>query len=383
MAVLSVGISGNNSSIIVFSAALLFLLVPFVTKLSDMNIKMSQGQALQFVLVAGIFSVVAVVLPLANVIRYTFTLLSLGAMSLVLTRLRDKEYLVLSFRITLCILFGQIVLELIFPETFQDIRHMIGHSELSNPAREEQLAFFDRRYYGIFEEPSYFAVFSSLMVSFIFLTDRKALIIIFLILGFLVCPSPGWLMGPSLILLAQLTRFTNFPSRWVRLSQVRQVIFMMAIFAVLSVFAFPRINEVVLVMQNYDPSVLKLSSASVRLIYPAVDFVSVISNGEWPLNVGCVGDGTCNKSSMKIPFLTYMLYFGFLGFLAIIVMLSLLTKISLPLLLTLTFVVSIFVGGGAFTPFFHFSLVASIYLIKMIRINNLPDSINSRRLKVF
>jgi hypothetical protein len=352
---LLLGISGDNPTLIILSSTLVFTISIVNFSLSKRP-KVSIAKSLVLIFIISSISALFALLPLGNYLRLIFVIINLFAISYFVILIERKKVFDTTLLRLLILAFLFPLFEVILPSTIEGLRLWIGHAPLENLVREADISILGKRYYGLFQEPSYFVFFVSLVSClYFYITGRRT---IFILLGaaFILSPSPNVLFGPCFLLLAAFRTLLKKDTE-----RKRGLIFTVFCFLLMSsIFLAQRldnIGEAILAGNNKHPI---YSSESVRLVLPTLVFLDNFVNNRLPLEHNCIQTGTCSPYSAKLPILTIWSYFGLLGFVLIMVLGSQATR-SAPVIFFLGFLISsIFVGGGAFTPTFLLMVVLSV-----------------------
>lgn len=352
-------VSGNSQLLIIIS---LISCLPFV----PIGLKYAKSVELAnikyYVILALTFMYLFVNLPNENLMRFFLVILVIYISFLVVKFIFDLPEDIqekIFFSVVFVYFFGCLVHFLgIAGNDMQIYKSLVGFSDISNLEREQELGILGKRYYGFFAEPSFFALYLSLLSLCILKCNRFKESITFIFLGYILSPSPIFI----LFFIGILSVVFKFSLK-ISLRNICIIFFLV----VLVFSQFDRLYDTFNDMMYVINGGYKLSTYTHRIIFPIVEFYNLFVSSQLPLSYSCINDATCSQFNTKIPILTMWIFFTFGGLVFFLLLVRVLTQTSLFRIFWTLILLSIASGGSAFTPQFIFGYLLFLKLLAELK----------------
>lgn len=360
-------ISGDNILLVLF--CYLLAAVFGIIFLTVREVTFTYSQSLQGLAFVSMAVPPLIFLPTENVLRFFMAIYAVGFAALLYTYIltlnpaKQKRFFknILSF-----FLFGSLIhASGILGDQMQIYKSLLQIPLISNLEREASLGLFSRRFFGFFSEPSYFAVHYSLLCSALFLSGAEKSAVIYFAIGFTLCPSPNFILGPAIVFYAQWGEIVLSPKKL-----LGGIILTSALFYL----QFERLSGFYYDLRFFLDGGYRLTSFSHRLIVPIQEFSHIYKSNLIPLPYICIDDLSCSSFLMKVPIVTIWTFFSFLGVASYLLLIKIITGKSFITVGLLVIGCSIFAGGSAFMPHFALVLMTSFFALDLKK-----SSLNSQR----
>ena len=345
-------ISGNSQLLIIisllFSLPFLPIGLQYAKSVKVTNIK-------YYVILALTFIYLFINLPIENLMRFFLVILVIYISFFVIKFIFDLPEDIqrkIFFSVVYIYFIGCLVHILgLFGNDMQVYKSLVGFSDISNLEREENLGILDKRYYGFFAEPSFFALYVSLMSLCLLKCNRFKESITFIFMGYILSPSPIFVLF-FIAILSVVFKFSlkiSFRNTFVTLFLVG--LFFSQFDRFLNIF-----NDMMYVISGG----YKLSSYTHRIFLPISD--------------ACINDASCSQFNTKLPILTMWIFFTFGGLVFFLLLVSALTQTSFFRISWTLILFSIASGGSAFTPQFIFGYLLFLKLLAELKNKDLNSN---------
>jgi len=358
-------ISGNSSLLVLVSVPMIvtfaFLYASGRTHLSISRNTIVLGFAALLALTAFSAS-----MPQANLIRFFMSVFFLlGAVLLwtyIIGKPTHERARFFEILLRIYIIGALIQMSGVMGSQMETFKAIVQHPLLSNLERESNLAILGTRFFGFFSEPSYFALYHSVMCAALYLSGAAKRALIYFLIGVTLCPSPNFLFGAIVILYAQRKKIVLSP---------RHMIGALALATAVGVLLANRLGDFVDDVNLFLSGSYRLTSFSQRLILPILDFSELVREDQLPLPYSCIADGTCPVSLARIPLFTFWAFFTFSGLIFYLLLSWKMTGKSIITVVFFMLLATIFSGGSGFLPHFALVFISSIFISGLGLIKNL------------
>ena len=352
-------ISGNSKLLIIVG---LLSCLPFTLNGIKYYKSIEVAKLKYYIILALIFIYLCAYLPNENLMRFFLVIFIIFISFLVIRFIFDLPDIMqekIFFSVILIYFFGCLA-------HFIDLagndmlvyKSLVGFSDISNLEREENLGILDKRYYGLFAEPSFFALYVSLMSLCILKCNRFKESITLIFLGYILSPSPIFI----LFFIAILSVTFKFSLK-ISLKNISITFFLLLLFF----SQLDRFYDIFNDMMYIIGGGYKLSSYTHRIFLPINEFYNLFVSSQIPLNYSCINDSICSQFNIKLPILTMWTFFTFSGLVFFVLLVSLLMQVSFFRILWTLILFSIASGGSAFTPHFIFGYLLFLKLLSEIK----------------